>query len=200
MPRARIIRSSAAFRRADAIRLRKKGAIRSSNWFIRLRQVACVRRRGASRHRLDVRHIGNDAKDGLCLCDSAALRRQAGVTAVRARKRIVEFVHAGPRQSMAVMRNELAAAKARIEEMRRERVAFRFGSESKRQDAKPKTEKPPLPPDEELRSMKRAACSRLGRPTKTRRDAAIRNPDVQTLGALVLGARGGDESRHFGSM
>jgi chromosome segregation ATPase len=52
-------------------------------------------------------------------------------------------------EQIAALRNELAAAKARIEEMRRERVAFRFGSESKRQEAKFKTEKPPLPPDEE---------------------------------------------------
>ena len=54
------------------------------------------------RRRLIVRYIRNGAKDGLCPGDSAAVRRQAGITAVRARKRIVEFVHAGPRQSMAV--------------------------------------------------------------------------------------------------
>jgi hypothetical protein len=98
MPRARIIRSSAAsFRTCDAIRLRKKGAIRSSNCFAGLGPAACVRRRRASPHRLNVRRPWNDAKDGLCLCAIAAVRRQAGVTAVRARNRIVEFLHAGPR-------------------------------------------------------------------------------------------------------
>jgi hypothetical protein len=35
---------------------------------------------------------------------------------------------------------------------------------------------------------------------KTRRDAAVRNPDVQTLATLVLDAAGRDESPHFGSM
>jgi hypothetical protein len=54
-------------------------------------------RRGASGLRLNVRRPCNDAKDGLCLGDIADGRRQAGVTAVRARKRIVEFLHAGPR-------------------------------------------------------------------------------------------------------
>ena len=43
---------------------------------------------------------------------------------------------------------ELAAAKARIDELRAERLAFRFGSK-RRGEAKPKAEKPPLPPDEE---------------------------------------------------
>src|SRR6516162_669180 len=63
--------------------------------------VACVRRRGARRHRLNARRLRNGAKDGLCLCHIAPVRGQSGITAVRARKRIVEFLHAGPRWSMA---------------------------------------------------------------------------------------------------
>jgi hypothetical protein len=39
-------------------------------------------------------------KDGLYLYDVAIVRGQSRVTAVRARKRIVEFVYDGLRQSM----------------------------------------------------------------------------------------------------
>jgi hypothetical protein len=42
-----------------------------------------------------VRRLWNNAKDCLWLCDIAAVRRQSGVTAVRAFKCIVEFVHHG---------------------------------------------------------------------------------------------------------
>ena len=42
-----------------------------------------------------VRRLWNNAKDGLCLCDIAAVRRQSGITAVRALKCIVEFLHDG---------------------------------------------------------------------------------------------------------
>jgi hypothetical protein len=44
--------------------------------------------------------LGNDAKDSLCLCYIAALRGQSRITAVRARKRIVEFLHDDLRKSM----------------------------------------------------------------------------------------------------
>lgn len=46
----------------------------------------------------------------------------------------------------ATLEGELARAKAKIDELMRERLAFRFGS---KRTAKPKAEKPPLPPDEE---------------------------------------------------
>jgi hypothetical protein len=42
-----------------------------------------------------VRREGNNAKDCLCLCDIEC--RQSGITAVRALKRIVEFLHDGLR-------------------------------------------------------------------------------------------------------
>jgi hypothetical protein len=44
-----------------------------------------------------IRQLWNNAKDGLCLCDIAAVRRQSGITAVRAVKCIVEFLHASLR-------------------------------------------------------------------------------------------------------
>jgi hypothetical protein len=42
-----------------------------------------------------VRRLRNNAKDGLCLCHIAAVRRQSSVTAVRTRKCVVEFFHDG---------------------------------------------------------------------------------------------------------
>src|SRR5262252_5303921 len=42
-----------------------------------------------------VRRLQNNAKGGPCLCYIAAVRRQSSVTAVRARKCIVEFLHDG---------------------------------------------------------------------------------------------------------
>src|SRR5262245_15059437 len=53
--------------------------------------VACVRRRRARRNRRNVRGLGNDAKDGLCLCDVAAVRRQSGVAAIRAASVLLNF-------------------------------------------------------------------------------------------------------------
>ena len=42
-----------------------------------------------------VRRLWNNTKDCLWLCDIAAVRRQSGISAVRAFKCIVEFVHHG---------------------------------------------------------------------------------------------------------
>jgi hypothetical protein len=52
----------------------------------------CFRPRQVVAHR-GFRDLRNDAKNGFWLCDLMAVRRQSGITAVRALKRIVEFLH-----------------------------------------------------------------------------------------------------------
>jgi hypothetical protein len=93
------------------------------------------------RHRAKLRASKPATKYATKSPEADATRLPAEIAALKAERDQL-------RAQQAKLEKELAEARARIEQMRQERLAFRFGGGSKRQEAKPKAEKPPLPPDE----------------------------------------------------